>query len=37
MKIAVGITNTWWRITYTTSGGTTHSFLFAVSAGIGPK
>lgn len=37
MKIAGGITNTWWRITYTISGGTTHSFLFAVSAGIGPK
>ena len=37
MKIAGPITDDWWRITYTISGGSTHSFLFAVSAGIGPK
>ncbi|HET6504616.1 MAG TPA: hypothetical protein VFG87_28035 [Amycolatopsis sp.] len=37
LKIAGGITNTWWRITWTITGGVTHSFLFAVSAGIGPK
>jgi hypothetical protein len=30
------VTDTWWRVTWTISG-TTPSFLFAVSAGIGPK
>lgn len=30
------ITDTWWRATWTISG-TTPSFLFAVSAGVGPK
>lgn len=37
LKIAGGITDTYWRASWTISGGTTHSFLFAVSAGIGPK
>lgn len=37
MKIAGAITNTWWRAIWTIAGGATHSFLFAISAGIGPK
>lgn len=37
LKIAGGITDTYWRTSWTISGGATHSFLFAVSAGIGPK
>lgn len=30
-------TNTWYRVTWTITGGVTHSFLFAVSGGVGPK
>jgi hypothetical protein len=37
MKIAGAITDDYWRVAWTISGGSTHSFLFAVSAGIGPK
>jgi hypothetical protein len=37
MKIAGAITDNYWRAAWTISGGSTHSFLFAVSAGIGPK
>lgn len=36
MKIAGGITDNYWRASWTISG-TNPSFLFAVSAGIGPK
>lgn len=31
------VTDTWWRATWTITGGVTHSFLFAVTAGIGAK
>jgi hypothetical protein len=37
MKIAGPVTDDWWRVGWTISGGSTHSFLFAVTAGIGPK
>lgn len=37
LKITGGITDSYWRAAWTISGGSTHSFLFAVSAGIGPK
>lgn len=37
IRVPGAITDTWWRVTWTITGGTTHSFLFAVSAGIGPK
>jgi hypothetical protein len=37
MKIAGGIADDWWRASWSISGGVTHSFLFAVAAGIGPK
>ena len=37
MKIAGPITDDWWRVGWTISGGAVHSFLFAVTAGIGPK
>jgi hypothetical protein len=37
MKISGPITDDWWRVAWTISGGSTHSFLFAVTAGIGPK
>jgi hypothetical protein len=37
MKINGPITDDWWRVTWTISGGVTHSFLFAASAGRGPK
>lgn len=36
MRIAGPITDDWWRVSWTISG-STPSFLFAVSAGIGPK
>lgn len=36
MKIAGPITDDWWRVAYTISG-TSPSFLFAVTAGIGPR
>lgn len=36
LRIAGAITDTWWRATWTISGASA-SFLFAVSAGIGPK
>jgi len=36
LKVAGGITNTWYRATWTISG-SSPSFLFNVSAGIGPK
>ena len=36
LRIPGPITDNWWRVTWTISG-TTPSFLFAVSAGIGPK
>lgn len=36
LKISGAVTNTWYRATWTISG-STPSFLFAVSAGIGPK
>jgi len=31
------VTDTWWRATWTISGGSTHSFLFAVTCGIAVK
>jgi hypothetical protein len=31
------VTDAWWRVVWTITGGSVHSFLFAVSAGIGPK
>jgi hypothetical protein len=37
IKVAGGITDDWWRASWTITGGSTHSFLFAVAAGIGPK
>lgn len=36
MKISGPVTDDWWRVSWTISG-TSASFLFAVSAGIGPK
>lgn len=36
-RVAGPITDTYFRAVWTISGGSTHSFLFAVSAGIGPK
>jgi hypothetical protein len=37
IRVPGAITDTWWRVTWTISGGVTHSFLFAATAGIGPK
>lgn len=37
IRVPGPITDQWWRAVWTISGGVTHSFLFAVSAGIGPK
>jgi hypothetical protein len=37
IRVPGPITDTWWRAVWTIAGGATHSFLFAVSAGIGPK
>lgn len=34
LRIAGPITDTWWRATWTISGGSTHSFLFVVAAGV---
>lgn len=36
-RILGPITDDWWRVVWTIAGGSTPSFLFAVSAGIGPK
>jgi hypothetical protein len=36
-RILGPITDDWWRVTWTIAGGSSPSFLFAVSAGIGPK
>lgn len=36
-SVSGAVTDTWWRTTWTISGGSTHSFLFAVSAGIATK
>lgn len=37
IRVPGPITDDWFRAQWTISGGSTHSFLFAVSAGIGPK
>lgn len=36
-KVVGPVTDTWWRVKWTVTGGVTPSFLFAAAAGIGPK